>query len=380
MKRILYITYVDYLQGAFPGVEAKIAGQMEAMRAAGYAADRINQYGPDARLHTQEGKTAVYHSVTRRFAIAKAVSAALRQHSYVAAYIRFQFLSEDVRQLMAMLKKAGTLVLMEFPTYPYEGELHKQGLRGLPKLICDRLFRYPCAAYIDAFVTQAEESTIYGRPCIRVLNGLDFAKYPLRQITQPRKDTVRMAAVASMLPWHGYDRLLLGMAEYMKQTDRTVDPVLHLVGTGKELERYRQLVREHDLAQYVVFHGMQGGEALRQIISQCDVAVGSLGAHRIGLKKLSTLKSREYCAWGLPTVNATPTDILPADDPYSLYIPEGESPVDLDAVIRFYHRVYFESGMTAWQIAEAIRTQAERVSDVHNVFAPVMDAINRSKL
>lgn len=378
MSRILYITYVDYLQGSFPGVEAKISGQTSAMTASGYAVDRINQYGSGARLHTAEGGVHQYSAPLRRFALVRALQDALKQHTYTAAYIRFQFFSEDVRRITRMLQKAGTLVLMEFPTYPYEGELHRQGLRGIPKLVCDRMFRHLCAAHIDAFVTQAEDNTIYGVPCIRVLNGLDFSRHPLREVSQPAPDTVSMAAVASMLPWHGYDRLLLGMAAYYRKETHPMNLQLHLIGTGRELASYQALVQEHGLSGHVVFHGMQGGEALRRIISGCDIAVGSLAAHRIGLKKLSTLKSREYCAWGLPSVNSTPTDILPADDPFCLYIPEDESPVDMEAVIAFYHRVYRDSGMTADEIARAIRERAQQISDVHQVFTPVLDAIGRS--
>lgn len=377
MKRILYITYVDYLQGAFPGVEAKIAGQMSAMAAADFEPHRIHQYGRDAQLLTPDGALQLFSGKTRRFAIVNAVRSALSLYSYTAAYIRFQFFSEDVRQIAAMLQKAGTKVLMEFPTYPYEGELHQQGLRGIPKLICDRLFRYPCAKYIDAFVTQAEEPKIYGVPCIRVLNGLDFGKHPLREISQPERDTVRMAAVASMLPWHGYDRLIEGLAAYYQDPENQADFQLHLVGDGKELARYRQLVREHNLTDHVVFHGMQGGDALRSILSGCDIAIGSLGAHRIGLKKLSTLKSREYCAWGLPSVNATPVDMLSPEDPFCLFVPEGEAPVDMKQVLAFHRRVYFERGMTPAQIAALIRSQAEQISDVHNVFLPVIHFIQR---
>lgn len=378
VKNILYITYVDYCQGAFPGVEDKIAGQMLAMREAGCHVDRVNQYARGAQLVDGETGAAELFEAGRfrRFSICKAVQAALRRRKYAAAYIRFQFFSEDVRRITALLHKSGARVVMEFPTYPYEGELHRQGWRGEIKLLCDRIFRRACTRNIDGFVTQAEEKAIYGVPCVHVLNGLDYSTHPLRSIRAPRPGEMHLAAVASMLPWHGYDRLLRGMADYYinkKSSDFNI--VLHLVGDGRELALYRQIVAEGGLQDHVVFHGMQGGDALDAVMSGCDIAVGSLAAHRIGLKKLSTLKSREYCAWGFPSINASPTDILSPDDPFCLFVPEDESPVDMAAAVAFYKRVYFEGGLTAMEIAQRIRSAAEAQSDVRAVFRPVIDFI-----
>lgn len=376
MKNILYITYVDYLQGAFPGVEVKIAGQIKTMAAAGYHVDRVNQYGSAAQLVDMEtGKAELFEApVSRRFSLVKAVKTAMSRRTYAAAYIRFQFFSEDVRRMASLLKKSGAKVLMEFPTFPYEGELHQQGLKGEVKLLCDRMFRGSCAKNLHAFVTQAEEPSIYGVPCIQVLNGLDYEKHPLRRIRSAQPGEVHLLAVASMLPWHGYDRVLEGLANYYSAAG-TVNFVLHLVGEGRELAKYRQIVSDHRLENRVVFHGMQGGEALNAIADGCDIAVGSLAAFRIGLKKMSTLKSREYCAWGFPTINATPTDILDADDPFCLFVPEDDSPLDMEAVAAFFHRVYFESGLTAEEIAHRIRQSAESRSDIRAVFQPVLEAI-----
>lgn len=375
MENILYITYVDYHEGAFPGVETKIAGQIKTMAAAGYHVDRINQYQQAAQLvNMKTGETTLFRGISRRFSLVKAVKAAMARRTYTAVYIRFQFFSEDVRQFTAMLKKSGAKVLMELPTFPYEGELHQQGLKGEVKLLCDRLFRGICAKNLHGFVTQAEEQTIYGVPCIRVLNGLDYAKYPLRQVRAPKAGEIHLLAVASMLPWHGYDRLLQGMGDYYDQGG-SVNFVFHLVGEGRELTKYRQIVADRHLEGRVVFHGMKGGAELNAIADSCDIAIGSLAAFRIGLKKMSTLKSREYCAWGFPTVNATPTDILDPNDPTCLFVPEDESPVDMTAVADFYDRVYFQSGRTAEEIAAAIRASAEALSDVGAVFQPVLEAM-----
>lgn len=377
---ILYITYRDYRGSSGSGAVHKIAGQCGVFQANGFRVDRVNPYGSSARLTDCGTGLFSQHAslLGKRWSVLRAVRAALAAETYAAAYIRFQFFSEDVRQLCRLLQKHGVTVLMEFPTYPYEGELRRQGLRGIPKLLCDRLFRHACAKYIDAFVTQAEAPSIWGVRCIQVLNGLDFTTRPMRVVSPAPEAEIHMAAVASMLPWHGYDRLLAGMTAYYHGGERELRFVLHLIGEGPELAKYRSAVRENRLQSHVIFHGTQSGDALQAAVSQCHLAIGSLGAHRIGLKKLSTLKSREYCAWGLPSVNATATDILSAGDPFCLYVPEGEAPVDMEAVARFYRRVYFLSDLSAEEISSRIRQQAWERSDIHRVFLPVTEYIQRS--
>lgn len=370
-KSVLYIAYVDELKNDFPGVEEKIAAQCSTMRSAGYRVDRICPYGRSACfVHTASGERRLGRThVFVRFAVYDAVREAVSRHAYFAAYIRFQFFSEDVRRILVLLRRHGVRVLMEFPTFPYRGELRLQGWRGVPKDVCDRLFCRVCTRHIDRFVTQAENETIYGVPCIQVKNGLDYASHPLRRIRQPVRGEIHLAAVASMLPWHGYERILWGMADYSDD----VRFVLHLVGEGRELSRYRSITAERALSDRVIFHGKQSGEALFEIVSQCDLAVGSLAAGRIGLTMLSTLKSREYCAWGLPSIHATPVDILDADDPFCLFVPETEEAVDMRLVEAFFYRVYWESGMSVEEIARSIRTRAERCSDVRVTFQAVLD-------
>lgn len=376
-KNVLYITYVDYKQGLFPGVEAKIAGQMEALQENGYCVDRINQYGKGAQMFCSDNTAQKQFPgfQLRRFSVVKAVYTALKLKSYVAAYIRFQFFSEDVRIILKMLRKHSVITIMELPTYPYEGELHQQGLKGEIKLLCDRIYRKSCAKYLNAFVTQAEVNEIYSVRCIKVLNGLDFSKHLMRDVTPALIDELHIAAVASMLPWHGYDRILRGMVDYYSNGENEVRVFLHLIGKGKELEKYRRIVEEGKISEYVVFHGMQGGLQLREIISECQIAAGSLAAFRIGLKKLSTLKSREYCAWGFPTINATETDILDENDPFCMFVAEDETAISMEEVVRFYKRVYFESGLSEIEIAEKIRNAAIRCSDIRSTFKPVIDYI-----
>lgn len=380
VKNILYITYVDYEKNEFPGVQTKIDGQSFAMKLAGYEVNRVNQYGNKAQYTDKNGCSKFVNGINKRFAILNAVKILLKNESYIAAYIRFQFFSEDVRQLVKLLHKSGTKVIMEIPTFPYEGELHQQGKKGEIKLLCDKLFRYKCAKYIDRFINIGKDREIYKTECINIKNGFDFSSHPIRNIAQPQYNTVNMIAVASMLPWHGYDRILIGMGRYYekyKDDNDTINFILHLVGEGKENNKYQELIKKYQLESHVVLHGMKSGKALMEVVNLCSLAIGSLAAYRAGIEFLSTLKSREYCAWGLPSVNATKTDILSENNPYVLYVPEDETPINMESVLNFYHDIYFKSGKSAKTIAEKIRSDACEQCDIKVAFQPVIDFIER---
>lgn len=375
MENILYITYVDYLENAFPGVQAKIASQIGALREAGYHVDLISQYGGAARLagHGDQDHELFTFPLFRRFSILEATKAALSRRSYTGAYIRFQFFSEDVRRITALLKKHGAKVILEIPTFPYEQELHQQGLKGEIKLFCDRLFRKSCLKHIDRISYPIKYDTILGLPCISIRNGLDYASFPLRSVRQPEEDALHLLVVASMQPWQGYDRLLQGLAAYNSAPHQT-RIVVHMIGDGTELPGYKKFASANGLDGSVIFYGRLDRDSIRSIADGCDLAVGSLGTFRRGgVTCLGTLKSREYCALGLPSVNATPTDILDPSDPFCLYIPEGGAPVDMEQIVEFYRDVYFRSGMTALEIAQSIRRKAMALSDSHVVFQPVID-------
>lgn len=374
MHNFLYITYVDYRQKAFPGVEAKIDGQIGALRQAGYHVDRVNQFGAAAQLvNCVSGEAGLFEAASSRFAILAAVKAALSRKTYLGAYIRFQFFSEDVRRMLSLLKKQGVRVVLEIPTYPYDGELKQQGPKGYLKLLCDSLFKPACVRKIDRITTVSDDRQIFGVPCINILNGLDYSALPLRQVRQPDPQELHLIAVASMQPWQGYDRLLEGLADYYRQ-EQPVRVVAHLIGDGVSLPGYRKFVSSNGLEDCVHFYGQLDRQGIRRVADGCDLAVGALGTFRRGgVTKLSTLKSREYCALGFPSVNATPTDILDPNDPCCLYIPEDASPVDIPRVVEFYQDVYFRSGKTAEEVALSVREKAMALSDSAVVFRCVID-------
>ncbi|MEI3231140.1 MAG: hypothetical protein V8S24_07840 [Gordonibacter pamelaeae] len=66
-----------------------------------------------------------------------------------------------------------------------------------------------------------------------------------------------------------------------------------------------KLVSELKLEDFIVFAGAATGSKLDAFFDDADVAVGSLGLHNRGFLGL-TMKSREYCARGIPFIYSFP--------------------------------------------------------------------------
>ena len=245
--------------------------------------------------------------------------------------------------LYRRLQQQGIKVVMEIPTYPYDQEY-----KGLPFayqriLLMDKCLRKLMARYINKIVTFSADKTIFNRPTIRIANGINFNAIPLKKDLpiSYSKDELHLIAIATIHPWHGFDRAITGLANYYKSSSATTaNIILHIVGQGvpKVIERYHELVNENNLHTKVLFHGPLFGEALNEIFNQCQIGIGSLARHRSGITHLRSLKNREYAARGIPFVYSEIDDDF-EQMPYILKIPADETPLNINQVIQFRQSV-----------------------------------------
>lgn len=250
-------------------------------------------------------------------------------------------------------------VIIEIPTYPYDGELQREDfLINTVDKICRNLLRH----YADRIVTYSNDKYIWGIRTIRSVNGICVKDIEPREIMGPANE-INMIAVASMKPWHGYERIIKGMSEYYRTGGkRTIN--LHLVGNGPDISLYKQLAGKPDLNNRVRFYGVKEGKDLQALYNQCDVGLVGFGYFKIGLHILSAIKTREYAAMGLPMVIAGNIDIFPADKySFTLEVPENDSPVDFNSVIQWYDELYGEHGEKRQEVANKIRTYAYKKCD-----------------
>lgn len=237
--------------------------------------------------------------------------------------------------MVKSMKREGTKVVMEIPTYPYDQEYVI--LRMKMDLAVDRLFRYSLARQLDGIVTFSNALRIFGKDTIRISNGVDFDSIPLKEHQNDTSKELRLIGVAEIHDWHGYDRLIRGLAEYYR-TNPNYKVYFHLIGyfysiTGEE--EFDRMVHKNQVESYVIFHGAKSGKELDELFEQCDFAIGSLGRHRSGITYIKTLKNREYAARGFSFIYSEMDEDFDAK-PYVLKAPADESPIDINRIIDFY--------------------------------------------
>jgi len=204
-------------------------------------------------------------------------------------------------------------------------------------------------------------------------NGADANGIPFTTPV-PGDGVVNVLCVASLQPWHGIDRLIVGLASEPDVTDVH----LHVVGDGITLPGLKELVHEAGLNDRVHFHGYLPVSALGPMYERASVALGSLAPHRVGLRELAALKHREYALRGIPLVLAGGDADFPAGLPWIRQIAADDSPVSPRMLRALGHawsnvarrrqiRVWAESNIT-WavkmpRLVEFLESCRERVGN-----------------
>jgi len=115
---------------------------------------------------------------------------------------------------------------------------------------------------------------------------------------------------------------------------------LNVVGDGAILPELKSLVREKGLGQNVKFHGVKNGKDLDAFFEANHVAVGSLGVHRIHMRKAAILKNREYCSRGIPFFYAFEDVDFPENFPFHLRFPGNDAPVHMQPIVDFVKKIH----------------------------------------
>ncbi len=237
-------------------------------------------------------------------------------------------------QMVRKIKSYGAKVVMEIPTYPYDQEYTSKPMKL--KLFVDCIFRYRLAKHLDSIITFSNEKYIFGKATIRISNGIDFNSIPLKKQINDTRIEMHLLGVAEIHYWHGYDRLISGLANYYRNNP-AYKVYFHIVGPivgEKEKQKILPIIYKNGLESYVKLHGPLQGIALDKCFEQADFAIGSLGRHRSGITNIKTLKNREYAARGIAfTYSETDEDF--DNMSYVWKVPPDESPIDIKKLIDF---------------------------------------------
>lgn len=289
---------------------------------------------------------------------------------YDFMYIRKGFCDkrqiEALRQIRA--QNANLKILMEYPTFPYDKEI--RGRKRLVALPIDQKYRKDIARFIDRAVTFSDDSELFGAKTLVISNAIDYDRVKISQ--QIEHDGVNMIAVALFGIFHGYDRLLMAMARD-KELVQSRKIHFHLVGDGFAIKNYKDIVKKHSLEKYVTFHGRLGGELLDKVYDICDIAIDTLGRHRVGCYYNSSLKGKEYGAKGLPMISGVKTDLDKYKEDFYFRVSADESPIALKSIIDFYDDLVSKESKK--HLSERIRNTTKKYFAYDVSFKAVLDYV-----
>ena len=329
---------------AHSGISKKIFAQCDALRRNGADIELCHiEIAPDGTQRRMVGGQAI-----RTFG--KGLRAKLEKRvslSDITRYIRhegveFLYIRHDHNASPVLIgwlrkvKKLGVRIALEIPTYPYDAEFAQSPAVRKLKLRIDRMFRCRMARYVDRIVTFSDDTEIFGRPTIRISNGIDFNSIPLRKQIRTMENELHLIGVAEIHFWHGFDRLIKGLKEYYAHNPG-YKVYFHIVGNlfgEREKQEIEDPIQAYNLQDYVFMHGAKHGKELDALFEKADFAVGSLARHRSGIFNIKTLKNREYAARGFGFIYSETDDDF-EKMPYIIKAPANETAIDIPGLIAF---------------------------------------------
>ena len=288
-----------------------------------------------------------------------------------SVYIRYPKSDAKFISVLKWLHKNGCKVVIEIPTYPYNGNL-QDGLKVIAIAAVDYVYRNELHKYVDRIVTYSDDDVIFGIPTIRTINGISFDSVNLNRYKGDGK-SINLISVATNYECHGFDRIILGLKQYYSEPEE-VEVNFHIIGDGPAIETYKKMIGEsEEIRKHVFLDGFLSGEKLEKQYETADIAVNSLALYRLGLKKESTLKTKEYAAKGLPIISSTFVDALAesGNRKFVLKVDDCNTPIEIQNIVKFYDAVYYNRSHE--EVSREIRTEAKRVCDMSVTLAGVIE-------
>lgn len=381
-KEMLYIAFKDFSNLHY-GANTKVLSQCRAFEEYGYCVSLIGRENANAVLIDTKGNKRIireFQSINNhhfkgyiaKHSQEKAIVQYTNGQIFDVCYIRYDFSDSKFIWLLKTLKTRCKKIVLELPTYPYEAE-NSKGVLNRVKINVDKIYRTQLRKYVDYIITFYDGyKELFGIPVIVIPNGFDFSTMSLVESELPT-DGIHLIAVSSMREWHGYERMIEGLKAYYKEEKDPENFILHLVGNGRDYGKYKALVEQYHLEPHVIMEGAMHGAELDKLYEKCAIGIDSLARHRSGITVLSSLKSREYGAKGLPMINSCKIDIIEDNFPYLLMVPADESPTDMKAVAMFYHKCF--DGVTRQEVGKSIRAYIESKSSMKATLKQVVDVL-----
>lgn len=325
--KLLYIALCDLGDAGQSGIKKKIENQIKCFKKEYdiYLVTQLNWFFciyHDKDLVEKKALLTfedIYHNINNY----------IKENSIDCVYIRYLRTNMWMNELLKKLKKSGVKVIIEFPTIPYDIEI-----QGSTELEEDMLYRNKLKKYVKMSTNYNGLKSVFGIPSIPLHNGINLEDIPLKKENQ--SEEINLIAVATMNYWHGYDRLIKGLANYYKKDDVKKIIKLVLVGSGNETSKYQNLIKQNNLNEYVSLKGAIFDEGLDEEFNNADIAVGVLGQYRKNADAASPIKTKEYCSRGIPMILGHKDLAFEGDLPFIYHVANDDTDINIEEIIQFY--------------------------------------------
>ncbi len=368
MKKIAYIYTVldDGYITKYPGVNKKVYAQVKA----------LNKAGLDASLEIVKYESRIKRVLPFQTSSVRWCSLKVWE-KYDGLYLRYSTSDYQMIKWLKMIKRHNPdfKVIVEIPTYPYDGELASRNRVIISR---DKKYRHCLKNGVDKLVVNGTDDFVFGIPTILTCNGVDLDDVRVRRPIDHSGDTLRICFVAAFAIWHGAERAIEGLKDYYdKGGSRNI--ILNMVGGGEDIymNHLKKMVSDCNVSSHVVFKGFLDGEQLAEEYDSSQLAISSLGLHRLHEGSPSTLKSREYLARGIPFVYSSGIadfENHPVD--FALQLESNDNPVDFFTVINFYDGLMKKYSVS--DLTMRIRKYAEDYVSIDKTMKPVVDCYMQS--
>jgi glycosyltransferase involved in cell wall biosynthesis len=339
-KKVVFISFTDFANPLLSGLLAKMNGQAHAFRELGYETECL--YLSGKKVVNDRGdfvKSLSGFSLRNSFFSAVVTRLKSSDKEPEMLYIRYPFSTPGfIRFLKAVRTHFPEIkIILEVPTFPYDREFV---LFQKWKLWIDSYYRKNLVKYTDLVVTFGNEQSFEGIQTINLTNGTEIPDLTTDNVE--KEEIFTFVAVGNWRFWHGLDRFLYGMSQYLSQLPE-VDIQLMVIGDGEDLAKYKKLAAELKLTRHIRFLGEKTDEDTKKILQTAHVGVGVLGSFRKGLVSHSPLKHRFYAVCGLPFVFSTDDPDFSGKAGFICQFPPNEEPVSIQKILDFYKKGSHES-------------------------------------
>ena len=345
INKILFIVFQE-LQEAH-GISSKIRSQVKAFSNNGCSIDLYSRKYTDSGVYELLNDKIIneyskhYLWKIQNYLDYSSLMSIIRTNEYSCVYIRYiHNCSPSFLSFLNKLKKLNINIILEIPTFPYDGEYKKASFFSRIKFKIEKYNRYKLKKYINYIVTFSSDKEIFNIPAINISNAIDFSQIRISNSHfDTKKRELNFIGVASFAEWHGYDRLIIGLNKYLNNSPE-FNVKFYIIGGGSPsiLDDYQSIINKYKLHNNVFLLGPKYGKELDFYFDKSHLGVGCLGCHRKNIEEVKSLKNVEYAARGIPFLYSEKNNDFDCQ-PYVIKVSSDDSAIDVEWLVKKYIKI-----------------------------------------